>query len=149
MAPEEYSAGPSSLPIDSWQEAERRAASWMRFWGWADARVTGGGGPDGGFDVVATGAVAQVKFWMNPVPRQDVQKLVGAASTLSGRRTILFFAKSGYTAGAQEWASSAGVATFNFDDEGVPQPQNRAAKDVSRSASGDEHVELPESVETE
>lgn len=132
----ELSAGPESGPIPDWRTAEQRAATWMRHWGWTDAMVTPPGA-DGGLDVVASRAVAQVKFWAKPVPRQDLQKLVGAASTRQGIESVLFFANSGYTTQAQRWAETAGLAIFNFDGDGVPQPQNSVARQAIRRDQGD------------
>ena len=122
----QLASGPRTGPISDWEEAERRAALWMQHWGWKDALITQSGA-DGGLDVLASGAAAQVKFWAKPVPRYDLQNLVGAASTLRGIEHLLFFADNGYTSEAQAWADAAGVAIFNFDEGGNPQPQNAAA----------------------
>ena len=63
--------------ITSWQEAERNAARWMRHWGFGDARLTSSGA-DGGVDVRARAAVAQVKFEASQVGRPALQRLYGA-----------------------------------------------------------------------
>lgn len=132
----ELTAGPTSGPIQDWRTAEERAATWMRHWGWTDATVTPAGA-DGGIDVIASRAVAQVKFWAKPVPRQDLQKLVGAASTRQDIESVLFFANAGYTSQALRWAETAGIAIFNFDGDGVPQPQNSVAQQATRRGQGD------------
>ncbi|WP_411157656.1 restriction endonuclease [Nocardia puris] len=56
------------------QEAERNAAARMREMGFADAAVTAGGA-DGGVDVRASRAIAQVKWRGGMVSRPEVQKL--------------------------------------------------------------------------
>ena len=60
------------------EDFEEVAAEWLRFWGYVDARRTRSG-PDGGADVVATGAVAQVKAWMTPIGSPHVQQLKDVA----------------------------------------------------------------------
>lgn len=122
--------GPKSGPLRDWKDAEERAASWMRHWGWLDAGVTQSGA-DGGIDVAASGAVAQVKYWAKAVPRPDLQNLVGAASTMPHVRRMLFFSSGGYTTEARAWADSAGVAIFWFDEGGNPQPQNNLAARIA------------------
>lgn len=128
-------AGPRSGPIRDWQDAEERAAEWMRHWGWLDASVTESGA-DGGIDVSASGAVAQVKFWEKAVPRPDLQNLVGAASTRGDVKHMLFFSRNGYTSDARGWADLAGVATFAFDEAGNPQPQNNLAAQIAAGKTG-------------
>ncbi len=119
--------GPPSRPIEDWYDAEKMAMAWMQYWGWTDATLTRPGA-DGGIDVVASTALAQVKFWEKPVPRRDLQNLVGAASLFDGERALLFFSKAGYTTEAFSWGERARIAMFVFDDSGVPQPQNQYAK---------------------
>jgi Restriction endonuclease len=113
---------------------EAAAAYWMQAWGYAGAVVTSRG-PDGGADVVAMGAVAQVKAWMAPVGRPSIQQLRGVAH---GDREALFFSLSGYTAEARRWAEEAQVALFRFSglDGSVEALNSRAVAIVeARSIS--------------
>lgn len=126
---------PKARPIETWMEAEATAVRWMKHWGWKDARKTQSGA-DGGIDAIATGAVAQVKFWEKPVSRPDLQNLVGAAAPLPGTLALLFFSKAGYTTDASAWAESANVALFTFDTSGVPQPQNAFASRIAQQGFG-------------
>lgn len=130
LSPRHLRAGPTSGPIRDWQDAEERAAKWMRHWGWRDAAVTKSGA-DGGIDVSASGAVAQVKYWAKAVPRPDLQNLAGAASTRGDVNHMLFFSRNGYTSDAASWANIAGVALFSFDEAGNPQPQNDLAARIA------------------
>ena len=84
----------------------------MRSHGWPDATTTRDGA-DGGVDVTARGAVAQVKNWQNKVGIKDVQRLYACA--MAERKTPLFFALTGYTAAAAEWADQNGVARFQMN----------------------------------
>lgn len=65
--------------IDTWQDAEVLAAEHMRGIGFLDAHTTPPG-VDGGIDVLAQRAVAQVKFHATPVGAPSVQQLAGIAS---------------------------------------------------------------------
>jgi predicted helicase len=109
------------------RDAEEAATRWMRYWGWTDARTTPAGA-DEGIDVVATLAVAQVKAYMSPVGRPDVQNLFGVAS--AEKKSALFFALTDYTAEAKAWANKAGVGLFRFDLQGEPEPVNHAARQL-------------------
>jgi hypothetical protein len=109
------------------KDAETAAAQWMRYWGWIDARVTREGA-DEGIDVMSKDAIAQVKAYMTPVGRPDIQNLFGVAS--AERKTALFFALTGYTNEATAWANRAGVALFRFDLQGQPEPINQVARDA-------------------
>jgi hypothetical protein len=82
----------------------------MKAWRYRRVRLTGAGA-DGGIDVEAEGAVAQVKAWMVPVGRPEIQRLRGAAYD---GRTPLFFSLTAYTSAAVEFANSCGVALFRF-----------------------------------
>lgn len=106
------------------EDAEAAAAAWMRANGWPDAKTTGAGA-DGGLDVVASGAVAQVKAEMKPSGRPVVQALYGIAA--HARATPLFFSLAGYTPEAVAWADDAGVALLSFDLQGDVEPVNRTA----------------------
>lgn len=111
-------------PVLHWEDAERLAASHMRSFGFSDARTTPAGA-DGGLDVVSHWGAAQVKFFSNPVGRPDVQKLRGAAH---GQQRALFYAMSGYTPSAVEFADQAQVALWQFDQYGRVWPVNGLAK---------------------
>jgi pyruvate/2-oxoglutarate dehydrogenase complex dihydrolipoamide acyltransferase (E2) component len=104
-------------------DAEVAAAEFMRQIGFADAKRTSSGA-DGGIDVIAAGAVAQVKTHMKPIGRPDLQRLSGVAKG----RTTLFFSLEGYTPEARKWGDLEGMALFRFDYQGEASPINRAAK---------------------
>lgn len=109
-------------------KAESAMAEWMRHHGFPDADVTPGGA-DGGIDVVANRAIAQVKTHMKSVGRPDVQRLVGAA--VDRQKTLLFFSHSGFSANASQYAEDAHVALFNFDLHGNVVPLNARAMAVA------------------
>jgi hypothetical protein len=118
---------PEPVLIRSPYDAEKVAAHWMRWMGFADATETMPGA-DGGIDVESATALAQVKTETLPVGRPALQRLAGAAH--AERKRGLFFSLSGYTAQAREWADQASIAIFTFDLQGVPQPINRVAEDL-------------------
>jgi HJR/Mrr/RecB family endonuclease len=62
----------------TWQDAERAAARYLTQRGFHDARVTRPG-IDAGIDVTGRLIDAQVKHWMKPVGRPEVQRFLGAA----------------------------------------------------------------------
>jgi len=109
------------------REAEELAAEWMRWMGFADAHVTGWG-PDDGINVVATGAVAQIKMEAKPAGRPVVQALVGVAHAEGA--VPLLFAMAGWTSEAKTWAKRANVALFGFTRDGTIQPHNPAARRI-------------------
>ena len=104
-------------------DAEIVAAEWMRWMGFRGSTRTPTGA-DGGIDVRATGAVAQVKMHAKPIGRPDVQQLYGAAR---GRRA-LFFSLDTYTDEARSWADEVGMALFRFDLQGEPEAVNSAGR---------------------
>lgn len=114
-------------PVLTWQDAETLAAAHMRRYGFEDARSTASGA-DGGLDVVATFGVAQVKFLSAPVGRPVVQALRGAAH---GYEHAFFYALSGYTASAVQFADEAAVALWQFDQFGTVWPINGWAEGVA------------------
>jgi hypothetical protein len=120
-------AAASSLPrkrlIRTAGDAEVAAAEFMRTIGFADAKRTPSGA-DGGIDVIAAGAVAQVKTHMKPIGRPDLQRLCGVAKG----RTTLFFSLEGYTPEARKWGDLERMALFRFDYQGEASPINRVAK---------------------
>lgn len=92
--------------------------------GYTDAALTGGGA-DGGVDVVAREAVAQVKAEARPSGRPVVQQLAGVA--WHENKQPLFFSLGGFSNEAVEWADDAEVALFSFDLTGEAVPANHIA----------------------
>lgn len=123
------------LYIASFEAAEYAAALHMHALGFLDARVTNRG-PDGGIDVIASGAVAQVKWHINPVGRPDVQRLYGARGNRHNLR-MLFFAAIDYTASAVAYADEVGIALFIMPSDGTLVAKNGAAHQlISAAPSG-------------
>ena len=123
------SAGDAPAPrlIRSFIDAELVAAEWMSFFGYGTATTTPPGA-DGGIDVLADLAVAQVKMEALPVGRPVVQQLHGVAAVEA--KVGVCFALAGYTEEAVSWADRAGLPLFRFDLQGCPEPANRAARAV-------------------
>lgn len=111
---------PPPRQIDSWQAAEENAAAWMRHLGFHDARVTQGGA-DGGIDVWATGALAQVKWEAMQTGTPALQRLVGARR-LDHHKQLLFFSGAGYSAPAVDYADAMGIALLKYDLNGHVTP---------------------------
>jgi hypothetical protein len=84
---------------------------------------------DGGIDIVSETAIAQVKDTNAKVGPDAVQQLYGIAAVEN--KAALFFARTGYTAGAQAFAGRAGVALFSFDGQGRPHPENDQARAIA------------------
>jgi hypothetical protein len=122
--PSSASPPPSSRPVRHWADAEEAAAAWMEWFGFGPAQVCGGPG-DGGVDVRAPGAVAQVKDYGSPIAAGPVRELAGVAS-VDGVQP-LFFARSGYTKDAVEFGDRAGIALFQFDLQGSVTASNSVA----------------------
>lgn len=102
--------------IRTFQDAERNAALKMRSMGFVDADVTTYGA-DGGIDVRADGALAQVKWSGAAVTRDELQKLFGARGC-SFTQQLLFFAASAYSKPAVEYANRHGIAIFVYEPHG-------------------------------
>ena len=116
------------------EDFEEVAAEWLRFWGYLDARKTESG-PDGGADVVASEAVAQVKAWMTPVGSPEIQQLKGVAHD---GRMAMFFSLTDYTAAAQEFAQKAEIVLFRFAGyDGSIEPSNDHARHFLSQAATD------------
>lgn len=99
------------------REAEYVAAGIMRdHLGFKDAAVTTASG-DGGVDVVAKQAVAQVKHWGSQVGRPAIQQLYGARGADHSKKMV-FFCSGGYSRQAIAYANEVGVALFTFDAAG-------------------------------
>lgn len=114
--------------IQSWRQAEEFSATHMRGLGFEDAEVTPPGA-DGGIDVVATGAVAQVKhFSETSVSAPTVQQLLGAAK---GAQMAVFYSLTGYTSSAIRLAEERGVALFAYSVAGDVAPLSTAADNLA------------------
>jgi hypothetical protein len=133
---------PEPREVKSWQAAEANAAAWMRHWGFPDAGVTESG-RDGGIDVRATGALAQVKREAKPVGRPAVQNLVGARGRDASLH-LFFFSLSGYSQTAFEYAAQIGIALFQYDRFGSMTGVNaRARRIVDRAREPVPTIEAP------
>ncbi|WP_412542987.1 restriction endonuclease [Longispora sp. K20-0274] len=116
-------------PVGDYRHAEEIAAAWLRRFGFTDAEATPVG-PDDGVDVIAAGAVAQVKLWKTKnVGIKDVQRIAGAARSGQAR---IFFAARGYTKPAIKWANDPEnrVALFILEDDGHLFARNHHAADI-------------------
>lgn len=113
--------------IRTWQDAELAAVDHMRVLGFTDARVTGAGA-DGGIDVIARDAVAQVKHYSQPIGVGPVRELRGVADA---HQRLLFYASGGYTAAARQFADDRGIALFSLQELGHITALNEAAARLS------------------
>lgn len=114
-------------------EAEYVAAAIMRdHLGFEDARVTTASG-DGGIDVVARQAVAQVKHWGSQVGRPAIQQLYGARG-IDHSKKMIFFCSGGYSRQAVAYADEVGVALFTFDAAGSFGAVNKSAQELGLAA---------------
>lgn len=124
----------TSPAVSSWQQAEALAVWHMQKLGFDDAKMTPPGA-DGGLDVRATDAVAQVKHYATPIGAPVIQQLRGAAH---GQGAALFYSMSGYTKAAVAYANDAAAALFTYNESGVVQPLNHAAQILHDRAGGDD-----------
>jgi hypothetical protein len=120
--------------------AEYLAAEHMRSLGFRGAKRTATG-PDGGVDVEAPTAIAQVKHLKGSVGRPAIQQLLG-----TGGRSIsrLFYSAGGFSRPALELADSEGVALFTYDlGTRKITPVGETASRLERAADypGAEHAE--------
>lgn len=125
---------PKPVMLTSWQQAEKHAARWMHYLGYDDAEVTPTG-PDGGIDVVAGKAIAQVKAEGYQTGSRVVRELAGL--TVRGthrKKDLLFFSSFGYTRDAVTTAEELGVALFRFADKGTAVAVSSAAKRMLEAA---------------
>ncbi|NKR65278.1 hypothetical protein GS491_26650 [Rhodococcus hoagii] len=106
-------------------DAEVNAATQMRAMGFTDATVTAAGA-DGGIDVHASNAVAQVKLHGKPTGRPDLQRLYGARGG-NHAKAMLFFTMAGYTTAAVEYADQVEMALFTYSLDGTIRASNRTA----------------------
>ncbi len=111
------------------REAEEMAAHHMRGLGHPDASANPGRGADGGLDVTARHALAQVKFRGGRAGRPDLQRLYGARADRTDLE-LWFFTGPGYSDEAVEYADQHGMVLFTFDLAGTLTPANDAASDV-------------------
>jgi hypothetical protein len=108
-----WSHGSRPAPVHeiTFTQAESLAAAWMRYLG-ADGVVVTPSTRDGGIDVVANHFVAQVKHQASPVSPAAVQQLAGIAH-IEGKRAV-FFALSGYSRAARDFANRTGMALYRY-----------------------------------
>jgi hypothetical protein len=130
-APVKAALRPETRLIRTARDAELVAVDWMRYLGFTDAVVTPIGA-DEGIDVLAEGAVAQVKMEGSPTSRPTVQQLHGVAGAQNKR--AVFFSLAGYTRPAFDWASEHGIALFQYDLQGTPTPVNPPAQQLMQTA---------------
>jgi hypothetical protein len=116
------------LPTD-WRAAEDIACAHMRTLGFTDAETTAGG-RDGGLDVTAEHAIAQVKMLALPVGAPPVQQLRGTRPLVPHH---LFYSTSGYTSAALAVADEIGVALFRIERDGTVTGVNDAANGLAAS----------------
>ncbi|PPJ35818.1 hypothetical protein C5E45_23700 [Nocardia nova] len=121
--------------IQTAEQAEQNAAVQMRALGYSDAQVTGRGA-DGGIDIRATGAVAQVKWQGAQVGRPELQRLCGARGTMSAPQ-MFFFTASSYSTKAVEYAAEVQMALFTYDPTGFLTPANAIAVQILIYKEGD------------
>jgi hypothetical protein len=112
-------------PVLTWQDAEQLAADHMRALRFRDVLVTPPG-RDGGLDVVAPTAGAQVKYMAMPTGSPDVQRLAGAAHEFTHK---LFYATA-YSTSALAQADVLAIALFQYDTDGNVAPVNAAARNL-------------------
>lgn len=122
----ENNANPSMF-CRSPEDFEKAAELWLRHWGYADALRTPKG-VDAGIDVQGQNVVAQVKAWMTPVGRPEIQQLRGV---VHDGRVPVFFSLMAYTDEAMEFAAKSGVALYRFVGyDGAVEPLNESAKRI-------------------
>ncbi|MFF7899746.1 restriction endonuclease [Streptomyces sp. NPDC088817] len=113
--------------IQTWQDAELAAVDHMRSMGFFDARTTAAGA-DGGIDVIADHAVAQVKHHSQPISVGPVRELRGVADL---GQHLLFYSSGGYTDKACEFAEERDIALFSILPSGDILPLNTTARNLS------------------
>jgi hypothetical protein len=117
---------PPSRYIADANDAEHAAAEFMQWLGFLDAQATPVG-PDGGVDVWSSDAIGQVKDYGTPIGRPEIQQHLGVAIG-EGDKLPIFFARSGYTNQALEWANERDMPLYAFDLAGSFEPSNLAAQ---------------------
>lgn len=129
--------------ITTAHQAELNAATRMRELGFSDAHAVPAG-PDGGIDVVARNAVAQVKWRSELAGRPQLQQLFGARAG-DVHKTMLFFVTSGYSGQALEFANRTGMCLFRYDPTGAISPVNRFARELVVRSTQSSALPLPDS----
>lgn len=119
--------------ITNFHQAELNAAEKMRLWGFPDAIATTGGA-DGGIDVRSSAALAQVKWKGGVAGRPDLQRLYGARGSDTGK-FMLFFAASGYSKQAVDYANQVGMALYTYDPLGEVSAVNAAGQTLMKGTS--------------
>ncbi|MEX5299129.1 restriction endonuclease [Kocuria sp. CPCC 205292] len=105
-----------SIYVTNWQDAERSARDFMRANGYPGATLTNPGA-DGGVDVVAAGAIAQVKHYNTPIGEPAIVQLAGTTMRPQYQgREALFFSSSGYTAKATTTGRDLGVTLYKLNN---------------------------------
>ena len=126
LDPERRGSEPPTRYIADANDAELAAAEFMRWLGFLDAQASPVG-PDGGIDVSSKRAVGQVKDYGKPIGRPELQQHLGVAVGEGGKLPI-FFARSGYTNQALEWAKERDMPLYEFDLAGSWAPSNSAGE---------------------
>lgn len=104
--------------LEDWRDAEALATWHFRErLGYPDAHPTPPG-PDGGIDVIASSAHAQVKFELKRASRPKLQQLAGTQGSASELQ-LIFYARAGFTRPAHSFARRRGIALFLVRDDGV------------------------------
>ena len=124
--PSRRGSKPPTRYIADANDAELAAAEFMRWLGFPDAQASPVG-PDGGIDVSSKRAVGQVKDYGKPIGRPELQQHLGVAVGEGGKLPI-FFARSGYTNQALEWANERYMPLYEFDLAGSWAPSNTAGE---------------------
>ncbi|NMO04313.1 restriction endonuclease [Gordonia sp. TBRC 11910] len=115
--------------ITSARAAELNAAARMRALGYVDATATPIG-PDGGIDVVATSAVAQVKWEASQTGRPHLQRFYGAAAVRADVADMLFINSAGYSRDAVAYADRVTIALFTYSPLGELTAVNSTAEAI-------------------
>jgi hypothetical protein len=123
---DERPSNPPTRYIADANDAEHAAADFMQWLGFIDAQATPVG-PDAGVDVWASDAIGQVKDYGKPIGRPEIQQHLGVAIG-EGHKLPIFFARSGYTNQALEWADERDMPLYEFDLAGSFQPSNLPAQ---------------------
>lgn len=119
---------PKFRPIYTPTEFEHYCSEWMVFLGFREVKVSKASG-DGGVDVFARGAVAQVKFYNTPIGVGPIRELLGASLDFASRP--IFFSSMSYTQAALDFADRNGVSLFIVDIfESDLKAVSRDAKDL-------------------
>lgn len=103
---------PIFRPIYTPIEFEHYCSEWMTYLGFKGVNVSKASG-DGGVDIFAIGAVAQVKFYNTPIGVGPVRELLGAS--LDFRAQPIFFSSMSYTQAAVDFADRNNIALFLVD----------------------------------